>query len=210
MESSTFGRSRCSTAMDGVSPGLSQLVSGDDDLPSSARSRRFVIPAEDPRGGRTPTTFFCCQDKTAVACANLPTPYVCPLVLCMFNPRREILKLLRHVCPLVMIPLSPNRARPASCNPLKWRTERCTRRSLSRLPAHFTLDNARQRSRWYARVPAVCASARHPERDSEGEGHTLVRGARQVSAPSYSFCRPCCSFSSDARRLKVPTHEQLD
>lgn len=48
MELSTFGRFRCSTAMGGVSPGLSQLVSGDGSLLSSARSERFVVPQEDP------------------------------------------------------------------------------------------------------------------------------------------------------------------
>lgn len=62
---------------------------------------------------------------------------------------------------------------------------------------------------WYARVPAVCASTGYHERYSEREGHTLVRGARRVPVSSCIFCRPCCSFLSGARRLQVPTHEQL-
>lgn len=47
MESSTFGRFRCSTAMGGASPGLSRLVSGHGKLLSSARSERFIVLRED-------------------------------------------------------------------------------------------------------------------------------------------------------------------
>ena len=98
MESSTFGRFRCSTAMDGVSPGRSQLVSGDGDLPSSARSTRFVIP----RGGRSdvvPDVFPLQPRPTAVAWCKFPTLTCPPMLLHVYPPTGDT-PLLRHISPL--------------------------------------------------------------------------------------------------------------
>lgn len=142
---------------------------------------------------------------------QIPQPCV-PPKLCMFTPCWRYSTAARYLPPCDYSPL-PQSPCSVPCYIPKWWTGPCTHRSSSGLPSRSRHPGQRAAtycSWWYARVPAVCASTGHLERDSEREGHTLVRGARQVPVPYDSFCRPCCSFSSGAQHLQAPTHEQLD